>query len=213
MMPKRYGLLLSCFDYSPVAEDEFHDWYDTEHIPERERVHGFLQCQRWIAVDRPKASIATYDLDAFDVLRSPGYLAIGYENNSPWTRRVGWRCVKLLRSEAEQIVPGDALPPKQSEALLVWGFNLDGVSDDALIDWCAGVYLRLARECEGIEAARLFRSKASTHDFVALVHLSNVDAVKTGEWRRYVEGPWLERFGSNERDRFRMLARRYVRHA
>ena len=86
------GLLLSCFDYSPVAEDEFHDWYDIEHIPERERVPGFLACQRWIAVDRPKSSIATYDLAAIDVLRSPGYLAIGYDNNSPWTRRVGWRC-------------------------------------------------------------------------------------------------------------------------
>src|SRR5690349_19897491 len=149
MMPKRYGLLLSCFDYSPVAEDEFHDWYDTEHIPERERVEGFLQCQRWIAVDRPKASIATYDLRAFDVLRNPAYLAIGYENNSPWTRRVGWRCVKLLRSEAEQIVPGDALPPKGSGALLVWAFNMEGVSDDALSDWYAGAYLPRVRECEG----------------------------------------------------------------
>ena len=62
MMRTRLGLLLSCFDYSPVAEDEFHDWYDTEHIPERERVPGFLQCQRWLAIDRPNASVATYEL-------------------------------------------------------------------------------------------------------------------------------------------------------
>jgi len=211
MMRKRLGLLLSCFDYSPVAEDEFHDWYDTEHIPERERVQGFLQCRRWLAMDRPQASIATYDLAGADVLRSPGYLAIGYDNNSPWTRRVGWRCVTLLRAEAEQIVPGDALPPQDAGALLVWAFNLEGVTDDALTDWYGGAYLPIVREAAGVEAARLFRSNVSSHRFVALTHLSRADVVGTADWERHVERPWQARFGSTERDRFRMLAKRYVR--
>lgn len=211
MMHKRLGLLLSCFDYSPVAEDEFHDWYDTEHIPERERVPGFLQCRRWLAVDRPQASIATYDLADADVLRSPGYLVIGYDNNSPWTRRVGWRCVKLLRAEAEQIVPGDALPPNDAGALLVWAFNLEAVTDDALTDWLRSTYLPMVREVDGIEAARLFRSTASTHRFVALTHLSCPEAVQTADWETRVEAPWQARFGANERDCFRMLAKRYVR--
>jgi hypothetical protein len=35
--------------------------------------------------------------------------------------------------------------------------------------------------------------------------------VRTADWEKRVEAPWLERFGSNERDRFRMLAKRYVR--
>jgi hypothetical protein len=211
MMRKRFGLLLSCFDYSPVAEDEFHDWYDTEHIPERERVPGFLRCARWIAVDRPKASIATYDLASFDVLRSPGYLAIGYENNSPWTRRTGWRCVKLLRSEAEQIVPGDALPAGNAGALLVWAFNVESTDDEALGDWYATAYLPRVHEADGVASVRLFRSKVSTHRFVTLIHLAHPDVVQTGSWQQHVERPWLERLGANERNRFRMLAGRYVR--
>ena len=32
------GLLFAAFDYAPAKEDEFHDWYDLEHIPERLRV-------------------------------------------------------------------------------------------------------------------------------------------------------------------------------
>ena len=32
------GLLFASFDYSGAHEDEFHDWYDLEHIPERLRV-------------------------------------------------------------------------------------------------------------------------------------------------------------------------------
>ena len=32
------GLLLAAINFRNVAEDEFHDWYETEHLPERERV-------------------------------------------------------------------------------------------------------------------------------------------------------------------------------
>ena len=35
------GQLIVALDFSSIAEDEFHDWFDTEHMPERERVPGF----------------------------------------------------------------------------------------------------------------------------------------------------------------------------
>jgi hypothetical protein len=205
------GLLLSCFDYSPVAEDEFHDWYDTEHIPERQRVPGFLDCQRWLAVDRPRSSIATYDLAGVDVLRSPGYLAIGYDNNSPWTHRVGWRCIKLLRFEGEQIAPGDELPPRSPGALLVWAFNLDGAREVAFIDWFESEHRPRVSTVAEVHSARLFHATASTHRYVALYHLTSPEALKSAEWRDAVEDAWTQRFGAHERDRFRMLAARYVR--
>jgi hypothetical protein len=210
-MSRSLGLLLSCFDYSPVREDEFHDWYDTEHIPERERVPGFLHCRRWIAVDRPKASVATYDLAGVDVLRSPEYLAIGYENNSPWTRRVGWNCIKLLRMEGEQIVPGDQLPPADAAALCVWAFNLDGADETALVDWYRSTQVPLVHTAGDILGARLFRATASTHRYAALYYLSSVDSVQRAAWRQHVEATWAERLEPHERDRFRLLARKYVR--
>jgi hypothetical protein len=30
------GLLVAAFDFSTAHTDEFHDWYDLEHIPERQ---------------------------------------------------------------------------------------------------------------------------------------------------------------------------------
>lgn len=209
-MNDRLGLLLSCFDFSPVRDDEFHDWYDTEHIPERERIAGFLRCRRWIAADRPSASVATYDLASIDVLRSPGYLAVGYENNSPWTRRVGWRCRKLVRIEGEQMVPGDALPP-DSGALLVWAFNLGAPEETAVSEWFRSTQLPLARSDGDIRSARLFRATNGTHQYAALYHLSGVAAVDTDAWEHNVERTWSERLLASERDRFRLLAKRYVR--
>ena len=67
------GALIAAMDFSNVDAGEFNDWYDTEHIPERQRVPGFLTAQRWIGTENPRQSVATYDLDNVEVLRSPGY--------------------------------------------------------------------------------------------------------------------------------------------
>jgi hypothetical protein len=36
-----HGILIAAMDFSDVAEDEFNDWYDLEHIPERQRFRDF----------------------------------------------------------------------------------------------------------------------------------------------------------------------------
>ena len=48
------GILIAAMDFSAAAEDEFHDWYDLEHVPERLRVPGFLNGDRWIGSDEPE---------------------------------------------------------------------------------------------------------------------------------------------------------------
>ena len=81
------GLLIASFDFSGVPEDEFNDWYDLEHIPERQNVTGFDLCERWIGVDNNRYSIATYDLDSVKVLQGAEYKNIAYQNLSPWSKR------------------------------------------------------------------------------------------------------------------------------
>jgi len=53
------GALIAAMDFTNVAADEFNDWYDSEHLPERQRVPGFLTLQRWIGADSPRPSVAT----------------------------------------------------------------------------------------------------------------------------------------------------------
>ena len=76
------GLLLVAFDYSTAAADEFHDWYDLEHVPERLRVPGFINAERWIGDDNPNLAVATYDLENHGVLYTPPYLAVGGANGA-----------------------------------------------------------------------------------------------------------------------------------
>src|SRR5438128_1232862 len=78
---------VAAMDFSAAPIDEFHDWYDLEHIPERLAIPGFLNAERWIGIDNPKISLATYDLAEVGVLHSPPYKAVGGDNASPWTKR------------------------------------------------------------------------------------------------------------------------------
>ena len=118
------GLLFMAYDFSTAHEDEFHDWYDREHVPERLRVPGFLNAERRIDEANPKTHVATYDLDNPAVLATPAYRAVGGENQSVWTRRVTTMCRRIMRYEGEQLLPGEATAAPQASARLVASMNV-----------------------------------------------------------------------------------------
>src|ERR1700690_4664961 len=117
------GALIAAMDFTNVDAGEFNDWYDTEHIPERQHVPGFLTLQRWIGAENPRQSVATYDLDNVALLQSPQYRAIGGENLSPWSKRVTAKVERLLRYEGEQINPGAKTDPANAGGLLLVGMT------------------------------------------------------------------------------------------
>ena len=47
-MTKPMGVMIACFNYTNAPEDEFNDWYDLEHIPQRLAIKGFINAERWI---------------------------------------------------------------------------------------------------------------------------------------------------------------------
>lgn len=215
-----FGLLISSFDFSPVAEDEFHDWYDTEHIPERLRIPGFLDIRRWSSIDDPKVSMTTYDLSSPEVLRSPGYLAVGYENNSPWTRRVGWRCIKRLRAEAAQAWPGSGLAPRDAQALLVVAANPRAGREAELAAWVDTAAAAVAAEVAsaqgsgsganaGLRCVRTFVAAAGTHRHVVTYHLDHERRLLDGSLQAAVVQPWLDQPAAADLQFTR--CRRYVR--
>src|SRR5262249_61180088 len=104
------GTLIAAMRIARVAEDEFHDWYDTEHLPERQRVPGFLVCERWLGAEDPLVSVATYDLDSVAVLQAAAYRAIGGGEPSPRGQRIPPRGGGPLRVLGGQSLPR-APPP------------------------------------------------------------------------------------------------------
>jgi len=70
----------------PVAEAEYHDWYDHEHAPARLTVPGPLGACRYEALDGPGAGfLSLHELAGPAVLSEPGYRAAV---STPWRDRI-----------------------------------------------------------------------------------------------------------------------------
>lgn len=104
---KQNGFLIVLAKPSPIFEEEFNAWYDTEHVPERLAVPGFLSAVRYVGIEGTPGYLAVYDTTSSEVFSSPGYLAVSFDNFSPWTKRVTSRA-RIYRSDGSQIYPGQA---------------------------------------------------------------------------------------------------------
>jgi hypothetical protein len=209
-MPK--GTLIAAMNIGRAAEDEFQDWYDTEHLPERQRVPGFLVCERWIGVDDRRISLATYDLESVKVLQSPGYLAIGGENLSPWSKRVTSQVDRLMRFEGDQILPGEQLPPGKAGGLLLNAMNIAPELEAEFNEWYDKEHIPALAAVPGVLAARRFRGTGN-RKYVALYHLATPAVQESAEWKQARQSEWTSRLQPHFRDHLRLVTRRYVRGA
>ncbi len=205
------GILIAAMDFSAAPEDEFHDWYDLEHIPERLAIPGFLNAQRWIAVDNPKISLATYDLDEVGVLQSPPYLAIAGANSSPWTKRTARFRKGLMRFEGTQLFPGDKTAPEEASALLLVSMNVAPEHESEFNEWYNTEHIPALGSVPGTISARRYRGTGATQRYVALYHLATPDVVRSDAWKTAANTPWTEKMRPHFRDHLRFACARYNR--
>jgi hypothetical protein len=107
-MAEPLGLLLATMESPATLEEEFQDWYDTEHIPERAEIKGFLSAKRFVCIQGWPRYVALYDLAYIGVLKEAGYMALAGEKFSPWSKRILARVRGQFRAEGVQIYPGQS---------------------------------------------------------------------------------------------------------
>lgn len=205
------GTLIAAMRIARVAEDEFHDWYDTEHLPERQRVPGFLVCERWLGAEDPLVSVATYDLDSVAVLQGAAYRAIGGENLSPWSKRITARVDRLMRFEGDQILPGDQLPSPRAGGLLLNAMNIAPELEAEFNEWYDKEHIPALAAVPGVLGARRFRGTSGNRKYVALYHLAEPSVVESAEWKTARQSDWTSRLQPHFRDHLRLVLRRYTR--
>jgi len=166
------GLLLAMMQPPPTIEEEFQDWYDTEHFPERANCEGFVTAQRLVCVDGFPRYLALYDLSNRAVLDGPGYAAIARNRYSPWTQRIIPRMWGHYRAEADQVYPGRARLGDQGvpTRLAVWRFT--GISADTLTMVVDSIRACLSKTPNLLQI-RVFDAKGSeSGDVIALIELT-----------------------------------------
>ena len=178
------GLLLVWLDVPVEMDDEFNEWYNTEHIPEREAVPGFLSARRFVADQGGPRYLAIYDLQHEDVLRSAPYMQITGANESAWTRRIRRKATHLVRNVYEQILPppgtgvwvtGPALRTgdPSGSALLVEAADVGPGVEAEFNQWYNEEHVQGVLENPGFQAARRFRALEGQPRYLALYELDS----------------------------------------
>lgn len=190
------GLLLTMTEPSARDEEEFNAWYDTEHLPERLSIPGFVSARRWVDVAAPTGGgkyLATYELERPEVLETPEYLAHVGDGFTPWSKRVLGRCVVFRRWACAQITPGDAFPPEASVALFAAIGDVPPEHEGEFNRWYDEEHLPLLAQVPGVLGARRFRASAGTPRYVALYDLADPATPDRPEWKAANETPWARR--------------------
>src|SRR3954453_13674036 len=102
-MPDAKALLLVTMEAPAGLEEEFNDWYDTEHLPQRCALPGFETGARFVCIDCWPRWLALYDLTSPAALESEAYRAVSGANNTSWSRRILPRTLGRMRIVGEQI--------------------------------------------------------------------------------------------------------------
>lgn len=205
------GLLIASFNFAKVQDDEFNDWYDLEHIPQRLAIPGFINAVRWLGVDDPKISVVTFDLQSADVLESPPYLGVVGENMSPWSRRVIGMCESLGRFGAEQILPGQEVEPQEAQGLLIVANNILPEAETEFNACYDEELIPRLRTVPGILCARRFLTLSGPRKYIATYHLSHPDVQASEEWQKAIATPWQDKMKPMTKDRLIFVLRRYTR--
>ncbi len=212
-MANRLGLLGGSLDYSNAAADEFHDWLDTEHIPERLRIAGILNAVRWLGVENPNISLVIYDLENLEVLNKPEYLAVSFENFSPWSRRlIGSKTKRVTRFACEQINPGNQIAPANAGGLAAYAMNVAPEFEAEFNHWYDAEHIPSLSALPGVLCARRFQSKGRTdHKYVALYHLQSPAICDSPAWKLAMSTPAANRIREHTTNRLHLLMRPYQR--
>jgi hypothetical protein len=81
------GVVAIWNDIAPEGRDEFYEWHDREHMPERVGIPGFLRGRRYIAVHGSPEYFTLYEADTPATLSGNDYLT-RLNNPTAWTRAV-----------------------------------------------------------------------------------------------------------------------------
>jgi hypothetical protein len=153
------ALLLTMMDPAAGADEEFNDWANTEHIPERVRTPGFLTARRYRNTGSSPRYMSLYDLESLAVLQSSAYKAISGDRLSPWSKRILAGASARWRFEGECISHGkDSAAPNaiaRPYLLLFAWRGLQERCDDSLLRSSETVFKAADNDCH----ARVYRGE------------------------------------------------------
>jgi hypothetical protein len=197
------GLLLTITEPPAAMEEEFNAWYDTEHIPERNAITGFISSRRWVWPDAKAGEgkyLATYELESPAALTTPEYMSHVGDNFTPWSKRClgratlfrRWALGETGRSHAALAEPA----PGEVGALFVSIGDIPDEHAEEFNRWYDEEHVPLISKVPGVLRARRFVDPAGKPRYVALYDLAGPEVRQHPDWAPAVNTEWTKRIRS-----------------
>lgn len=154
-----HGVLYVEMECPLDLEEEFHAWYNLEHVPERLSVPGFVRARRYAALVGVPRWLAIYDLESTSILETPEYLRWWGEAQTAWTKRI-LSTVRVYRGVYELAWNrGQTAAGAQSYGAGLLAVRYEALSDevDQLARWHDEEFGPLMMGLPGVTAARRYR--------------------------------------------------------
>ena len=199
-----HGAVLVWNDVANEGRQQFYEWHDKEHMPERLSIPGFRRGRRFVKPGHSPEWLTMYEADDLSVVTSPEYLA---RLNAPTPGTVNALRYFLNTSRAVCRVV-HSIGSSTGGHVLAMRFNVPGDRSDAMCRYlCAEAFPRLI-VLTGIVACHLFAAdqsasfvntaESSTRQFdvpswVLLCEATNPGAAEQA--RALLAGPDLQALG------------------
>ena len=201
----RRAVLFSEMTPDASWEQDFNDWYDTEHIPLRmTSAPGFTSAQRYHNVDGP-AYLAIYEMESKGALATPEYRQIkgnpGERTRqmlggvSDFTRYIGEEIGSWQQPAAREAAPFDAA------FVYAVFFTVPEARTDEFNRWYEEDHIPALLGCEDWLAVRRFNIvDGEPHRFthLALHYLAKRDALESDAREKARSTPWRARLAAED---------------
>jgi len=183
------AILFSQMEPPVELTGEFHRWYETDHIPARMALPGFLGARRYRALDGEPAYLAVYELDDLDALATEGYLQLKAAPSALTDRMLGL-VNGFTRFTCEQI--SDVGQPVYGSYLSVVAFAVPDEFTAAFDEWYSGEHVPMLLEASDWLRVRRYRvldGEGGPWTHLALHELASVEVMDSPERARARKGP------------------------
>ncbi len=96
------------WDMAPDMRREFEDWHSHEHFRERLGLPGFRRASRWASATGGEGFFQIYELEAYETLSSPAYLA-RLNAPTPWSTKMMPHHRNMVRCQCRVLESGGSL--------------------------------------------------------------------------------------------------------
>lgn len=204
------ALLLVYAEPGPnVSKEEFHDWYNNEHIPLRVKTPAFTSWTRWVATDNKQPTwAASYDLVSFESTQTSPYTSLA-ETRSEREKTLLANIGVMDRRIYEKYVGYPEHPPSElydptKPATIVKFVGIDPKPEweEKINEWYWAEHTPMFSKVPGFIRGRRFVLKESVRigvqaegkqesapKYLAVYEWASTDAFKTPEYRAALSTP------------------------